>query len=168
MASTCKNLSLIATLGILLMLTVSSEAGPLDYNMMNCFDFARHMGGTVPNRFGLIGGNAAGGAAGAVGAAAGALGAKRQLSSMLPSSMSNLFSSVTNLGSQNIANCQSAERHTACTSIDDFLEANFPGWFFEYQVTNNFNHVVSQMAPQHPYHALFEASLKAYKCFCVC
>lgn len=154
-----------------------AEAGPLDYNMMNCFDFARHMGGTVPSRFGVFGADAAAGAgaAGAAGAAAsaaaagaaGAVVAKRQLSSLLPSSMTDVFSTVSNLGNQNVANCQSAERHAACVSIDQFLESNFPGWFFEYQVTNNVNHVVSQMT-QHRYHALFEAAMKAYKCFCVC
>ena len=157
--STCAVAILVCSIG-------PTEAGPLDYNMMSCMDFARHMSSTVPSRFGLLGGEeAAAAAAQAVPEAV----AKRQsgLSSVLPSSVTNFSSTVTNVANQNVANCQSAERHSFCVSIDDFLEQNFPQWFFEYQVTNNMNHVLGQMTT-HRYHSLFEATLKAYKCFCQC
>ena len=151
----------IWTLSFLLMLFVGcSKAGVLDYNMMSCMDFARHMGSTVPNRFGVLGGEG-------VAAAADVIAKRQSVASVVPSSVSNLFSSVTNLGDQNVANCKSLARHGFCESIDGVLEQNFPEWFFQYQVTNNMNHVANQLTT-HRYLSLFEATIKAYKCLCQC
>ena len=144
-------ISRIVLVLILVMLGPTVSAGVLDYNVMSCIDFVRHMGGTVPSRFGLFGTAAA---------------AKRQQPE-LTAQLQNVLSTVTNVGNVNIEKCQSVDRHSFCVSIDDFLEQNFPQWFFDYKVTKNVNHLVGQITT-HRYHALFEAGLKFYSCFCDC
>ncbi|KAI2796049.1 hypothetical protein BLOT_016143 [Blomia tropicalis] len=166
-------LNVITYISLLYMIVLRTrfvQGGILDYNLMGCMDFVRHMGGTVPSRFGLFGSSGvarrqesvapAAEVAAESGAIAAAAGAGAQQSSS--GTIQDLLTSLANGGT-----CASAPPSPYCVSIDSFLERNFPQWFFEYQVTNNVNHVVGQLT-QHRYHALFEASLKAYKCFCQC
>lgn len=168
-----------ATIQIIL---IEVSNGQLNYNLMNCMDFARHISGTVPSRFGLFGQRSVRSAPknlnpkfrtskisrqlvnGAdVGAEAAAAAGGMDITGMFR----NLLFQVLNVGDENTLSCQGMDRFASCASIDDYLEQQFPSWFFEWRVTDNFNHVLGQLTSS-PYHSLFEAGIKAYRCFCQC
>jgi len=154
----CSILAVVLFLGI----PTGSEAGLLDYNIMNCMDFSRHLFGSLPSRMGLFRR-----AELSLAVDKSVPAERRRFVSGLLERFQHLFSTVTNVGDQNVINCVSSEPFNVCLSIDDFLQQNFPEWFFEYQLTHNLNHVLGQIT-ESPYHALFEAGLKAYACFCTC
>lgn len=159
-------------------MSVDGQSSLVNYNLMSCMDFARHISGTVPSRFGMFGRRRSVRSISVQSAISSQSNQRltRQFglsdtaigsSTMMAGLFRDLLFQVLNVGDRNTNVCKERERFESCSMIDGYLEDNFPQWFFDYKVTDNVNHLISQVSSNR-YHALFESGIKAYRCFCQC